>query len=114
MKLPKLGTAEGSQSYTFVGRDKVGDTETVKLSVSKEMTFDVNLDGGGAKVTGTLSISDSSGTVQFDPRAGRIVTMESEITMSGDLTVDANGTTQTVGSEMTQKTQVKLLDKLPE
>ena len=38
-----------------------------------DAAIELKVDAGGAKVTGTLSTSSASGSVQFDPQAGRIL-----------------------------------------
>jgi hypothetical protein len=114
LDLPKLGKAEGKRIYTFEGFDKVQDRKTARIRVSHELSFDVDLETGGAKVKGKMKIDQSSGVIQFDPDKGRIVSMDSTYQISGDLNVDAGGKLIPVKSEQTQSVKVELLDKLPE
>lgn len=114
MDLPKLGKVTGKRVYTFEDVDKVGERETVRLGVTLEMSFDLAIEMGGAKVTGKMSVSDSSGTVHFDPKRGETVSKKAKYTISGDLTVDAGGNIIPVRSDQTQSVTVELLEKLPE
>ncbi|HUG92382.1 MAG TPA: DUF6263 family protein [Planctomycetaceae bacterium] len=112
--LPGLGTAKGKSAYKFEGHDRVGDRATVKISVRDEMSFEVDLVQLGAKVTGSLSITSSSGTIQFDPEAGALVSKKSTQSLSGNLNVNANGQNIPIQQDQTQTTTVELLDKVPE
>jgi len=114
MVLPNLGKAVGKKVFTYDGPDSVGETPTVKLSVVNEMEFDLDIDIEASKATGKLSISDSSGTIQFDPAAGRIVAMKTSVTMGGELSVDVNGQVLTIDNETVQTNEIQLLEKLPE
>jgi hypothetical protein len=112
--LPKIGTVKGKKTYKYVGPDKVGERATVKLEVTQSLSVDIDITMGEAKVTGNVSTSQSSGTVQFDPEAGQIVAKKTSHSFSGNLTVVAGGKTIPVQSEQTQEVTVELLDKLPE
>lgn len=114
MELPKLGKATGKRVYTVEGADKVGERETIRLGVTLEMTFDVDLETNGAKITGRLSVSESAGTVQFDPKMGQTVSKKAKYTIGGALSVNVAGQVIPVQSDQTQKVSVELLDKLPE
>jgi hypothetical protein len=111
---PKLGKAKGKMLYTYEGPDKVGDRKTARFSVTNDLSFDLDLDMAGTKVTGTISTNNSSGTVQFDIEAGRVVSSKKEYTMSGQLSVNANGMIIPVQNQQTQTVTLELLDKLPE
>jgi hypothetical protein len=114
MKLPGLGLAKGKSVYKLEGPDKVGDRATIKISVRDEMSIDLDLDQAGAKVTGSLSVNSSSGTIQFDPEAGAIVSKKTTQTLSGNLNVAAGGQNIPVQQEQTHTTTTELLDKEPE
>lgn len=114
MELPKLGKVTGKRVYTFEDVDKVGERATVRLGVTLEMSFDVALDMTGVKVTGKMAVTDSSGTVQFDPKRGQTISKKAKYTIGGDLSVEAGGNVIPVRSDQTQSVTVELLDKLPE
>lgn len=112
--LEKLGKFVGKKTYSYEGPGKVGDRETIKIAVTTELTAEIDLDSGGAKVTGTISISQSSGTAHFDPQKGQLVSLKVAVTMSGTLNVAAGGNNFTIPMEQKQTTLLELLDKLPE
>jgi hypothetical protein len=114
MELPKLGKVTGKRIYTFEDFDKVGERETVRLGVTLEMAFDVAVEMGGAKVTGKMAVSDSSGTVHFDPKRGQTVSKKAKYTIGGDLSVDVAGNIIPVRQDQTQAVTVELIEKLPE
>jgi hypothetical protein len=114
MELPKLGKVKAKLTYTFEGPDMVGNRKTVRIGVTGEMTMELNLDQGNTKVTGILTASNSSGTVQFDPAAGCVVSMKRNATLGGMLTVEAGGMTIPVDNQQEQSSTFELLEKLPE
>jgi hypothetical protein len=114
MDLGKLGKVKAWTTYTYEGPDKVGDAKTVRIAIAGEMTMELNLDQGGMKVTGTLTSSNLSGTVQFDPAAGRVVSIKRSLTIGGMLTVEAGGMTIPVDNQQEQISSFELLEKLPE
>jgi hypothetical protein len=114
IKMPGLGIAKGKTVYKFDGRDKVGDRETVRIVLRDEMSLNLDLDQMGAKVTGQLSVTSSSGTAQFDPAAGVLVSKTTTQTFSGNLNVAAGGQNIPVQQEQKHTTKIELLDKAPE
>jgi hypothetical protein len=114
LELAGLGKAKGKVVCVFEGHDKVGDRKTARIGITTDLSFELNLDMGGAKVTGTISTTRSSGTVQFDPEAGRLISAKNNMAMSGQLTVEAGGMTFTIDNQQEQTTSTELLDKLPE
>ncbi len=113
-ELAKLGKIKGKTTYTYEGPDTVGSRKTVRIAFSSELTMELNLDQGGAKVSGTLTASNASGKVQFDPVAGRVVSIKRSVSLGGMLTVDAGGMTIPVDNQQEQTNNFELLDKLPE
>ena len=87
LNLDKFGKATGKRSYTYDGEGTVGKHKTAKISFTTELSFDLDLDQGGAKVTGTLSVTQSKGTLHFDPKHGRVVSLSNEFTLAGALNV---------------------------
>jgi hypothetical protein len=113
MELPKIGKLKGKTTYTCEGPDKVGDRKTMRIGATADHTFELSAEQGGAKVSGTLTTTNSTGTVQFDPEAGRVVSIKRTFAMSGQLSVDVNGMTIPVDSQQEQTVGLELLDKLP-
>jgi hypothetical protein len=114
ISLDKFGKANGKRIYVCDGEATVGKRKTIKISVTTEMAFDLDLDAGEAKVTGKMSITDSKGTIHFDPKQGCVVSMNNQYTLGGDLNVTAGGMNIPVSSEQTQNLRLELLEKLPE
>jgi len=114
LDLPGMGKAKGKVTYVYEGNDKVGERQTARIGVTTDLTFELSLEAGGAKVTGTISTSKSSGTAQFDPESGRVLSSKRSLSTTGQLTVEAGGKTFTVDTQQDQTTASELLDKLPE
>lgn len=114
LELPKLGKMEGKTTYTYEGTDTVGNRKTVRIAFIGEMAMELNIDQGGMKVSGTLRSSSASGTIQFDPVAGRVVSIKRSTSLGGMLTVEAGGMTIPVDNQQEQTNNYELLDKLPE
>jgi hypothetical protein len=114
MELAKLGKMKGKTTFTYEGPDTFGNRKTVRIAITSEMTLEFNLDQGGMKITGTLTSSNSSGTVQFDPAAGRVLSLKRSVSMGGMLSVDAGGMTIPVDNQQDQTNTFELLEKLPE
>lgn len=114
VELPKTGKLKAKSTYTYEGPDKVGDLKTARIGVTTDLSFELDIDQGGAKITGTLTTSNSSGTVQFDPAAGRVVSIKRSLSLSGQMSVDVGGMTIPVDNQQEQTSSVEWLDKLPQ
>ena len=114
IELTKIGKMKGTVTCTYEGPDKVGDRKTARIGVVSNISLEMNIDQGTAKVTGTLSTTSSSGTVQFDPEAGRIVSRKQTSSLSGQLSVEVGGMTIPIDNQQEMTETVELLDKLPE
>lgn len=113
-KLPNVGSLTAKATYTYVGPDQVGDLKTAKFTQVTDITIDVKVGTGGAKVTGTVTSTDSTGTIQFDPEKGQLVSKTGRMKLTGNLTVNAGDNVITIEQNQTHETSVKLLDKLPQ
>lgn len=111
--LDKLGTLKGKKTYIYEGEGKVGGAKTVKIGMTSEMAFDLDLDMGAAKVTGKMSITESKGTLHFDPKRGCLVSLTNEYKLAGNLNVSAGGKDIPVTMDQTQQITIEILDKLP-
>jgi hypothetical protein len=114
INLDKFGKAAGKRVYVVDGESTAGKRKTIKISVTTELSIDLDIDVGGAKANGTMSITQSKGTIHFDPKQGCVVSLSNEITLSGNLNVTAGGMNIPVASEQTQNIRLELLDRLPE
>ncbi|MBW3543646.1 MAG: hypothetical protein KY476_25630 [Planctomycetes bacterium] len=113
-ELPGIGKLTGKYVYKYEGPDKLGEQPTAKITGRYDLAITVDTKQGEAKVTGSLSITEGSGTIHFDPEAGRLVSNRSEIKLAGNLTVQVGDMTIPIQQEQTQSVHIELLDKLPE
>jgi hypothetical protein len=114
IELTKVGKLKGKITYTYEGPDKVGDRKTARIGATTEISMELDIDQGATKVKGTLATTSASGTVQFDPEAGRVVSIKQTSSMTGKLTVEAGGMMIPVENSQDQTESFELLDKLPE
>src|SRR3990170_4264051 len=76
--------------------------DAVKPGDSWEVPFEIDLPKlGKFKGTGTFSTDDATGTVQFDPVAGKLVAMKTGFSLNGDMTITAGGKTIPLRMEQT-------------
>jgi Family of unknown function (DUF6263) len=114
VELPGLGRVKGKLVCVYEGNDEVAKRKTARIGITADISVELNLEAGGAKITGTIATSSSSGTVQFDPQAGRIVSSKRTTAMAGQLTVDAGGMIIPVDTQQEETSTAELLEKLPE
>jgi hypothetical protein len=112
--LKGVGKITGKSTYTYEGNDKVGDRKTVRIGVKSDLSIDFDMEILGVKLTGTMTTTNATGTAQFDPAAGRILSSKNTSSMSGPLKVEAGGMTFDLGNSQDDTRTVQLLDKLPE
>jgi hypothetical protein len=113
-KLPNLGTMRSRRTFKYEGPDKVGDRTTARISIATEMSFDLELEQMGVKVSGTLKTSQGQGTAQFDPERGRLLSYKTTVELSGELNVNVGGMVVPVQTQQSQTTTTRLLETLPE
>jgi hypothetical protein len=109
-----VGRVKGKIVYVYEANDKVGDRKTVRIGVAPDVSIELKIDAGGAKVSGTLSSSSATGSVQFDPETGRVLKSKRSISMSGQLTVEAGGMTIPVETQTDESNTAELIEKLPD
>ncbi|MDA1014107.1 MAG: DUF6263 family protein [Planctomycetota bacterium] len=112
--LPKLGNATGKKTVRFDGDEKLDGKAVKKFTVTMTIDFKLELNQGGAKVSGSIASDSSSGTFYFDPEIGQIVSAETTQTLSGTLTAQVGGANIEIETEQTQTMKIKRLDKLPD
>ena len=111
--LQGIGHAKGKRIYKYIGPDKVGEVATEKFTVTLELLIDIDIKANGAEVNGTLSAADSSGTIQFDPELGRVVSIKTGYTFGGEIKVLANGISREIKTSQTQNVERSLLGEMP-
>lgn len=114
IELPKLGKLKGKRVYRYEGPDKVAGRATARITVTTDIAADIDSDLGEAKVSGSFTTADATGTIHFDPAAGKLVSIKSSLSLAGDMTVTAGGNTIPLRMEQTQTSSIDALDKLPE
>lgn len=114
VKMDKIGSAKGKRIFTYAGTETVKGVELEKITVILELTLNLDIKQGGSDVTGTLEVTESSGTFLFDNKKGRLVSSKLSIKTEGDLTVTAGGMEIPIASSQTQTVNSKMLDKIPE
>jgi hypothetical protein len=113
-KLPNLGAMKVHRTFKYEGPDKVGERPTARITVAMEMSFDLELEQMGVKVSGTLKTVRGQGTAHFDPEAGRLLSYRATTELTGELNVNVGDMAVPVQTQQTQTTTVQLLDELPE
>jgi hypothetical protein len=114
IELEGLGKMKSKDTYTYVGPAQVGDRKTVQIAIATEASFELNITQGDAKVTGSLTSNNSSGTAHFDPEAGCLVSLKNSYTFSGQLNVAVNGMNIPIQTDQTHTITIERLEKLPE
>lgn len=112
--LAGVGKIKGKVVYVYEGDDKIGSRKTVRIGVTTDVSIELKVEAGGAKVSGTLTASSATGTVQFDAAAGRVLSSKRSVSMSGQLMVEAGGMTFPVDSQTDETNTLELLEKLPD
>lgn len=114
LELPGLGLIKGKESITFLRLETVDSQTIAKFSTSTDISFDLNVEVNGAKVTGKVTTSNSSGMADFNVVQGKVKSLTSELTLTGDLTIVVNNMTLPVQLTQTVSAGQTALEKLPE
>lgn len=113
-ELPNVGKIKGKLVYHYDGPEKVGDRTAAKISVTTELSVEIKVDFNGVTGTGTMTATDSSGTILFDPAAGQLLSFKKSVTLSGQVNINVNNMNIAIQTEQTQTISKQLLEKLPE
>lgn len=114
MDLPGMGTIKGKGTTTLLMLETRGTQQIAKFSTTADVSFDLNLEVNGAKVTGKVTTSNSSGSAEFNVTTGRMLKQNNELTLTGQLSVEVNNMTIPVQVNQTITTEHETLDKLPD
>jgi hypothetical protein len=114
VEMEKFGKIKGKVVYMYEADDKVGERNTVRIGTTTEMTLELNFEATGAKVSGTLTAQNATGTFQFDPLAGRVLSAKRNSTVSGQLSVEVGGMTIPIDTTTEENLTIVLLNKLPD
>lgn len=113
-EIPSIGKIKGKLVYRYDGLEKVGDKSAAKVSVTTELSVDIKVDFNGVTGMGTMTATDSSGTILFDIAAGQLLSFKKSITLVGQISINVNNMNIAIQTEQTQTISKQLLDKLPE
>ncbi len=112
--LPNIGKTKSKSSYRYTGTEKINGRDAAKFEVTNETSVSLDIDQGGAKITGTISSTGATGIIHFDLETGRIVRVTGNATLGGDLSIDANGMIIPLRNDQTVKATIEWLEKLPD
>jgi hypothetical protein len=107
VELPQVGKVTGKTRCKYVGVDS--STGLHRFTTTSDVKVVVDQKIGPTEVAGTIEVTASKGECLFDAEKGVIVKRESEITMSGDLIVNAAGMTIPIKQTQVIKTSSKLV-----
>lgn len=114
LKIKNVGDLKGKRIFTFAGMEEFKGRKSAKITMTIEMTIDLDTDQAGSQVKGSLEITESSGSFHIDPDTGQLLSAELKFVSEGDLTVTAGGMEIPLSMTQAQAIKVILLDKLPE
>jgi hypothetical protein len=114
MEMAGLGVVKGKETVTFVAVEQRDTHSIAKLSISNDISFDLKIDMGAAKVSGKVTTSSSEGSAEFDITTGKLVSQKSKLTLTGQLSVVVNNMTIPVDLTQVIESEQTSLDKLPE
>lgn len=113
MTVENVGTFEGKKTYKLVGMETYKKRTVARITYTTELTIDIKLSRGGAKLTGKIQVDSSKGTALFDPAKGQLVQLNEELVLKGRFAATTKDSTIEATTQQTQTTSVELLDKLP-
>ncbi|MCA9068474.1 MAG: hypothetical protein KDA84_06105 [Planctomycetaceae bacterium] len=113
LELPKIGTAKGKRVYTFEGPITQDNPNVVRITMSMEMSFDLDVKSEGAEITGNIGTDSSKGSVRFDVEEGKVISSSVEYTLSGDLNLKVGDRNLKSSLKQTQKRSSQRLSALP-
>ncbi|MBY0525138.1 MAG: hypothetical protein K2R98_17160 [Gemmataceae bacterium] len=115
LELGPIGSYDTTYTYKFLGEEK----GLAKIGVTAALKY--NAPGADGPAGGLpfkikeakLESKNATGTVFFDPKAGRVDNSEMNLTLEGTLQIEIGGMTTTVELKQTQKTTVKTTAESP-
>jgi hypothetical protein len=112
-----IGKYKTTYTYTYEGKDKdKKDLDRIKVTAkldysapdpkkSPQLPFKIQ--------KAKLDSKKASGSILFDPKAGRVVSSEMELELDGELTIEIGGMSTKVDLNQKQTTTVKTTDTNP-
>jgi hypothetical protein len=116
LSLGPIGSYDTTYEYKYVGQDEK-NKDLAKITVTTTVKYaPPGADAGGAALpfkikSATLEAKNSTGTILFDTKAGRLDSSDMNLTLEGKLDIEIGGMSNTVELKQTQKTTVKTSDQ---
>jgi RNA polymerase sigma factor (sigma-70 family) len=109
-----IGKYENTYTYTYEGKD--GTLDRIGVTTNLRYTAPGQAAAGGLPFTiknADLKSKDSTGTIWFDNRKGRLDRSEMKVKLDGKLTIEIGGQATEVKLSQEQKTTVRFSDENP-
>lgn len=118
INLGPLGSFDAKKSYTMEGKQTVEGKSVDRIAFTAEAKYSgpTKMEGSPFpfQVTkGDLKAEDYKGTLLFDPEAGRLVSLEESMKITGNVTISVSGSSFDTNVTQEQSITTKVLDKLP-
>ena len=119
LNMGPIGKYNTTYTYTYEGKEKVGDKNLDKISLATDMKYTPPAENEAAaglpfKIKkADLTTKNGKGTLYFDPDKGRVEKSEMSLDISGKLSIEIGGQTTDVDLSQTQKTTVETSDANP-
>lgn len=114
LDLGPIGTYETKYEYTLDSIDKDVAKITVKTDLKYVKPSDAAATGLPFKIKNAdLKTKEATGTILFDIKAGRLQSMDMDMTLEGKLDIEVTGMTTQVDINQKQKTTIKTSDTDP-
>lgn len=117
VSLGPLGGLALTRTLTNEGSDTLDGQEAVKLPFTATARYQPAADTAGTlpfKIIKTdLNFKDISGTAWYDPQAGRLLRLDSQMTLDGTLTLQTGADQQDMKLEQHQTMRLRVLDMKP-
>jgi len=119
LNMGPIGKYDTTYTYTYEGKEKVGDKSLDKITVATAMTYsppDATDAASGLPFkikTAQLATTNGKGTIYYDPDKGRIEKTDMNLDIKGSLSIEIGNQTTEVDLQQTQKTTVETSDTNP-
>lgn len=116
LSLGPIGSYETTNDFKLDGKGKDKEKDFDKISIKTTVKYTPPAQGAGGlpfrlMKDSKLECKEGTGTVLYDPKEGRIVSMEQKLVLDGKLIVEIGGSQATVTMKQTQTVTSKTQDK---
>lgn len=112
ISLGPLGSVRISQSFKFEGMEKIDGVSLAKISFQPTVNYTPpKPEAANPELSitqGTIQLKQGSGTVYFDPAAGRLHHSTLKLELTGEMTARLNGKDVPLRFEQTQSVEVRM------